>query len=86
MSCTLSVVGTIMSETEAVDPIDYEEIVSQRRDPLAQVLDFPEGAIEVNLVPRKIRTEELVVPEKPYSQLDAPHITVWTATPMTGWL
>ena len=32
MSCTLSVVGTIISETEAVDPIDYEEIVSQQRE------------------------------------------------------
>ena len=32
MSCTLSV-HTIMSETEAVDPTDYEEFVSQQRDP-----------------------------------------------------
>ena len=71
MSSTPSV-HTIVSEPEAVDPIDYEEFVSQQseRDPLAQVLDFPEDDIEVNLVPRKIRTEEHVVPEEPYSQLD----------------
>lgn len=71
MSSTPSV-HTIVSEPEALDPIDYEEFVSQQseRDPLAQVLDFPDDDIEVNLVPRKIRTEEHVVPEEPYSQLD----------------
>ena len=40
---------------------------------LRQVLEFPEDDIEVNLVPRKIRTEDHVVPEEPYSQ-------VWTST------
>ena len=34
-----------------------------------QVLEFPEDDIEVNLVPRKIRTEDHVVPEEPYSQV-----------------
>ena len=35
----------------------------------SQVLEFPEDDIEVNLVPRKIRTEDHVVPEEPYSQV-----------------
>ena len=56
------------------DHIDYEEFVSQQRDPLAQVLDFPEDAIKVNLVPRKIRTEEHVVPKRAL-QPAGPHIT-----------
>ena len=36
---------------------------------LHQVLEFPEDDIEVNLVPRKIRTEDHIVPEEPYSQV-----------------
>lgn len=35
------------------------------RDPLRDVLEFPEGDVEVGIVPRKIRTEMLVVPEDP---------------------
>jgi len=67
-SHTLSV-----AEHEGVEPIDYEEFVSQsqsERDPLGWVLEFPEDDIEVNLVPRRIRTEEHVVPQEPYAQLD----------------
>jgi Domain of unknown function (DUF3398) len=35
------------------------------RDPLRDVLEFPEGDVEVGIVPRKIRTEMLVVPDDP---------------------
>ena len=38
-------------------------------NPELQVLEFPEDDIEVNLVPRRIRTEEHVVPEEPYAQV-----------------
>ena len=66
-----------VAEQEGVEPIDYEEFVSQQseRDPLGWVLEFPEDDIEVNLVPRKIRTEEHVVPEEPYAQ-----VLNWTCT------
>ena len=54
-----------------MDPIDYEEFVSQQseRDSLSRALNFPEDDIEVSLVQRKIRTEQHVVPEEPYSQV-----------------
>ena len=68
-----------VAEQEGVEPIDYEEFVSQQseRDPLGWVLEFPEDDIEVNLVPRKIRTEEHVVPEEPYAQ-----VLDWTEHPV----
>merc|ERR1719300_153733 len=71
MSSTPSV-HTIVSDTDAIDPIDYEEYVSthSERDQLSHVLNFPEDDIDVNLVQRKIRTEQHVLPEEPYEQLD----------------
>ena len=63
---------TIVSETDQIDPIDYEEYVSthSERDSLSRVLNFPEDDIDVNLVQRKIRTEHHVLPEEQYEQLD----------------
>ena len=55
----------------AVEPLDYEEYVSQRqiggfeRDPLAHVMDFPGDDIEVKIAPKKIRTMGHVMPEEP---------------------
>ena len=71
MSSTPSV-HTMVSDTDAVDPIDYEEYVSthSERDQVSRVLMFPEDDIDVNLVQRKIRTEQHVLPEEQYEQLD----------------
>ena len=57
MSQTPSV-HTIVSDTDGVEPIDYEEYVSthSERDQVSRVLQFPEDDIDVNLVQRKIRT------------------------------
>ena len=65
-------VHTIVSDTDAVDPIDYEEYVSthSERDQVSRVLRFPEDDIDVNLVQRKIRTEQHVLPEEAYEELD----------------
>ena len=65
-------VHTIVSDTDAVDPIDFEEHYSQysERDQLSRVLNFPDDDIDVNLVTRKIRTEQHVTPEEPYENLD----------------
>jgi len=53
-----------------VEPVDYEDFLQQHqgmvnRDPLRDVLEFPEGDVEVGIVGRKIRTEMLIVPEEP---------------------
>ena len=71
MSSTPSV-HTIVSDTDHIDPIDYEEFVSNHseRDQISRVLMFPEDDIDVNLVQRKIRTEQHVLPEEQYEQLD----------------
>ena len=65
-------VHTIVSDTDQVDPIDFEEHYSQysEMDQLSRVLTFPDDDIEVNLVQRKIRTEQHVIPEEPYESLD----------------
>jgi dedicator of cytokinesis protein 6/7/8 len=59
-----------ITSSEVVEPVDYEDFLQQHqgmvsRDPLRDVLEFPEGDVEVGIVPRKIRTEMLVVPEDP---------------------
>jgi len=61
--------GTTSSDA-SVEPLDYEEFVSERqragdRDPLAHVFDFPPDDIEVKLLPRKIRTMGHILPEEP---------------------
>ena len=65
-------VHTIVSDTDGVEPIDYEEYVSthSERDQVSRVLQFPEDDIDVNLVQRKIRTEQHVLPEEAYEELD----------------
>ena len=65
-------VHTMVSDTDAVDPIDFEEHYSQYsdRDHLSRVLNFPDDDIDVTLVQRKIRTEHHVIPEEPYENLD----------------
>ena len=66
---------TIVSEAEAVEPIDYEEYVSQhseQRDSLSRLLTFPEDDIDVTLVQRKIRTEHHVLPEEVIKLMKVP--------------
>ena len=61
-----------LPDTDHVDPIDFEEHYSQysERDQVNRGLTFPDDDIEVNLVQRKIRTEQHVIPEEPYENLD----------------
>ena len=72
ISKTPSLSRHTIDETDQIDPIDYEEYVSthSERDSLSRVLNFPEDDIDVNLVQRKIRTEQHVLPEEQYEQLD----------------
>lgn len=59
-----------MSLCEVVEPLDYEEFVTQHqtlidRDPLKSILDYPPNDVELRVIKRKIRTEEPVVPSEP---------------------
>jgi hypothetical protein len=62
-----------LNETAQVEPLDYEEYVAQqqrliRGQPKSSdslLVDFPPDDIEVNVVPRKIRTLGHVLPEDP---------------------
>lgn len=52
-----------MSLCEVLEPIDFEEFLSQHqsiieRDPLRALLTFPVGDIELRVVKRKVHTEE----------------------------
>ena len=69
-----------LNESALVEPLDYEEFVTQQQRLIrGQVsagnnnilVDFPPDDIEVNVVPRKIRTLGHVLPEEPMDQLDA---------------
>lgn len=60
---------TQLSLTEPVEPLDYEEFLTQHmnilnRDPLKHILDFPPTDVAVKIIPRKIRTIEHVVPKE----------------------
>lgn len=55
--------------SDVVEPLDYEDFLAQHhslveRDPLSSMLDFPPGDVEVNYIPRTIRTLQPVVPEE----------------------
>ncbi|XP_030380516.1 dedicator of cytokinesis protein 6 isoform X2 [Scaptodrosophila lebanonensis] len=68
--------SSTLSLTEPVEPLDYEEFLTQHmsilsRDPLKHILDFPQGDVTVRIIPRKIRTTEHVVPKENIS--DLPH-------------
>ncbi|KAK7862685.1 hypothetical protein R5R35_000927 [Gryllus longicercus] len=70
---SISGYSSCVSLCDAVDPLDYEEFIQQHqllidRDPLHDVLDFPQNDIEVVVLPRKIRTADPVVPEEPLEQ------------------
>lgn len=59
-----------MSLCEVVEPLDYEDFVTQHqniidRDPLKSILDYPPNDVELRVIKRKIRTEEPVVPSEP---------------------
>lgn len=59
----------LFQPSDVVDPLDYEEFMSQHqllidRDPLRNILDFPSNDIEVCVVPRKVRTQELPMPKE----------------------
>ena len=63
-----------------VDPVDYEEFIgggaggqgrgAGERDSTAHLLEFPRDDIDVNVVPRKIRTMGHVLPEEAKDYLD----------------
>ena len=65
-----------LNESVLVEPLDYEEYVSQQQRLVRgqqkastmennTLVDFPPDDIEVNVVPRKIRTMGHVLPEEP---------------------
>ncbi len=63
-----------LSLNELVDPIDYEDFISQHqnlisRDPLRAILDFPPIDLQVKEIPRKIRTQEYVLPKEKLEEL-----------------
>lgn len=79
-----------LNESALVEPLDYEEFVTQQQRLMRQgvaggaqvsgnvankfdniMVDFPPDDIDVNVVPRKIRTLGHVLPEEPMDQLDA---------------
>uniref|UniRef100_A0A1Q3G270 Putative ph domain-containing protein n=1 Tax=Culex tarsalis TaxID=7177 RepID=A0A1Q3G270_CULTA len=69
-----SVCSSSISLCELVEPIDYEEFLTQHsgllvRDPLRSILDFPPNDVQMRVVPRKIRTVTHVVPSEELSEL-----------------
>ena len=59
-----------MSLCEVVEPLDYEEFLTQHqaavdREPLKSILDFPPNDVELRVVKRKVRTEEPILPSEP---------------------
>ena len=68
--------GSLSDQNNMVEPLDYEEYIThQQRMARGQrpannqsetvLIDFPPDDIEVNVVPRKIRTMGPVLPEEP---------------------
>lgn len=58
-----------MSMTESLEPIDYEEFLSQNaevinQDPLKHLLLFPVDDVLVKTIPRKIRTIDHIRPNE----------------------
>lgn len=56
-----------MSLTESLEPIDYEEFLSENTelingDPLKNILLFPSDDVLVKTIPRKIRTIDHIRP------------------------
>ncbi|KAL1374744.1 hypothetical protein pipiens_004834 [Culex pipiens pipiens] len=69
-----SVCSSSISLCELVEPIDYEEFLTQHsgllvRDPLRSILDFPANDVQMRVVPRKIRTITHVVPSEELGEL-----------------
>ncbi|KAL0280011.1 UNVERIFIED_CONTAM: hypothetical protein PYX00_001439 [Menopon gallinae] len=71
-SCSTRLSGCItsISLNDVVEPLDYEDFILQHRDlidrdPLRHIFQFPENDIEVNIIPRSIRTEKPITPEEP---------------------
>ncbi|XP_039439015.1 dedicator of cytokinesis protein 7 [Culex pipiens pallens] len=69
-----SVCSSSISLCELVEPIDYEEFLTQHsgllvRDPLRSILDFPANDVQMRVVPRKIRTVQHVVPSEELGEL-----------------
>lgn len=58
-----------MSLTESLEPIDYEEFLTQNvevinQDPLKNILLFPSDDVLVKTIPRKIRTVDHIRPNE----------------------
>lgn len=59
---------TLLAVSDVPEPVDYEEFLQQHRDlytndPLGTVFQFPSDDIDVEIVPRTIRTEAPIIPE-----------------------
>ncbi|XP_011297900.1 dedicator of cytokinesis protein 7 [Fopius arisanus] len=82
--------SSTMSLCEVLEPLDYEDFLTQHqtildRDPLRPILDFPPGDVELRMITRKIRTEEPVIP---FESLDtvSPYIHRCIDTFTSDWL
>ncbi|CAM6031703.1 unnamed protein product, partial [Sphagnum compactum] len=58
-----------ISLNELIEPLDFEEFLQQHqtaiyRDPLRSILDFPLSDITLNLIERKLRTVNYVMPKE----------------------
>ncbi|CAD7079957.1 unnamed protein product [Hermetia illucens] len=69
-----SSVSSSLSLVELVEPLDYEDFLTQHsnilsRDPLRSILEFPPNDVIVKTIPRKIRTVQYIVPKETISEL-----------------
>ncbi|CAH0558208.1 unnamed protein product [Brassicogethes aeneus] len=74
---------------DVVEPLDYEEFVSQYqllidRDPLRHILDVPHSDVEVDIIERPIRTLQPIVPEEKLETLP-PHVQSCVECYKSNW-
>ncbi|KAG7203876.1 hypothetical protein KM043_017930 [Ampulex compressa] len=85
-----STFSSTMSLSEVIDPLDYEEFLSQHqtildRDPLKQILDFPPDDLELRIIKRKIRTEAPVVPHESLDSV-SPYVKRCVESFISDWI
>lgn len=70
ISTSNSFCSSSISLNDLVDNLDFEEFLQQKtsslifRDPLKNLLEFPQNDVCIKTTPRKIRTEKYVLPEE----------------------
>lgn len=70
LASSSSFCSSSISLNELVDSLDFEDFLQQKsqslitRDPLRNILEFPNNDVVVKTTPRKIRSEKYVLPEE----------------------